>query len=102
MRGLYASTLQGPVLAYVLQQLAVGSYDLIFDGETIGSVVQHKMPGGDLRAWWAELLDESPAGNRPAPFTATEHSFNKLGDVLTWLGEPEIIRTPRSRPPAGW
>lgn len=83
-------------MTYCLQQLAVGSYDLLLDGTVIGSVVLETQTGRSTKTWHAELLDDGPDTTRPAPFIQAEHTFDLLGDTVAWLGHPEVIHI-RSR-----
>ncbi len=36
-------------MPYTLQRLAAGSYDLLLDGDVVGSVVRSLSKGGDIR-----------------------------------------------------
>jgi hypothetical protein len=76
-------------MAYALVRLAPGSYDILRDGEVIAAVVR----SGETRdaTWTAELLQDLPVQERPAPFTELEHSFGSLEEVRTWLGAAEIL-----------
>jgi hypothetical protein len=80
---------------YRLQQLAAGSYDLDLDGEVIGSVVRS---GSHHRRvmWHAELFNVD--GVHPPPFTQGEHEFETLDELISWLGDAEVIPTYQSRP----
>jgi hypothetical protein len=81
---------------YRLLQLAPGSYDLELDGEVIGSVVRS---GSHHRRtmWHAELLNTQ--GVHPPPFTADEHEFETLEELVSWLGGAEVNPTYQSRTP---
>ncbi|MBP2505564.1 hypothetical protein ABID82_006576 [Methylobacterium sp. PvP062] len=70
-------------MPYILQRLAAGSYDLLLDGEIVGSVVRSVSKGGDVRGWHAELLEDAPP--RPAPFMQVAHRFDTLEAAVTWL-----------------
>ena len=60
-------------MAYSLVCLAPGSYDVVQDGEVIAGLVRS---GATSNApWTAELLQDVPPQERPAPFTELEHSF---------------------------
>ncbi|MCE4226758.1 hypothetical protein HCU64_23740 [Methylobacterium sp. C25] len=83
--------MQQPARAYELHRLAVGSFDLVLGGDIIGSVVREVAPAGQEKGWCAELLEDLMPDQRPAPFTATEHSFRSLGAVTAWLGGAPII-----------
>ena len=76
-------------MAYALVRLAPGSYDILRDGEVIAAVVR----SGETRdaTWTAELLQDLPVQERPAPFTELEHRFASLEEVRTWLGAAEIL-----------
>ena len=78
-------------MAYALVRLAPGSYDILRDGEVIAAVVR----SGETRdaTWTAELLQDLPVQERPAPFTELEHSFASLEEVRTWLGGAEVLLT---------
>ncbi|WP_244413375.1 hypothetical protein [Methylobacterium radiotolerans] len=39
----------GIAMPYTLQRLAAGSYDLLLDGDVVGSVVRSLSKGGDVR-----------------------------------------------------
>ncbi len=75
-------------MTYSLTQLAPGAYDLLLNGEIIGSVVRNgsRQP----YTWTAELLEDLPQGKRPAPFKEIEHDFPTLEDLCTWLGDPQV------------
>jgi len=75
-------------MAYSLQKLAAGSYDLMLDGVNIGSVVQSGAGQANVR-WVAELLEDLPKEERPSPFEEIEHEFRTLGEICHWLGIPE-------------
>ena len=75
-------------MPYTLQRLAAGSYDLLLDGDVVGSVVRSLSKGGDVREWYAELLEAAPP--LPAPFTQEAHRFDTLDDTLVWLGGAQI------------
>ena len=74
-------------MAYTLNQLAEGSYDILLHGQIIGSLVADPWYWSN---WTAELLSEVEPPQRPAPFVETEHTFSTLEDVLIWLGSPEV------------
>ncbi len=74
-------------MSYTLHKLAPGSYDLDLTGELMGGVVRN---GSSATTWRAELLEDSPAGGMPEPFTQPEHRFPNLEAILAWLGGPEI------------
>lgn len=76
-------------MAYQLIQLAPGSYDLLLNGEIIGSVVRSGSRRGDA-TWTAELLEDGPMETRPTPFTQVEHTFETLEDVCAWLKGAEV------------
>ncbi len=76
-------------MAYQLIQLAPGSYDLLLNGEIIGSVVRSGSRRGDA-TWTAELLEDGPMESRPTPFTQVEHTFETLENVCAWLKGAEV------------
>jgi hypothetical protein len=67
-------------MTYRLNQLAPGSYDLLLNGEIIGSVVRSGSRGNDI-TWTAELLLDSPEKQRPKPFIQAEKTFKTLEEV---------------------
>jgi hypothetical protein len=72
-----------------LIQLAPGAYDLLLNGQVMGSVVRagHRSPN---TTWTAELLEDLPRTKRPAPFKKIEHDFATLEEVCAWLGNPPV------------
>ncbi|TXM94672.1 hypothetical protein [Methylobacterium sp. WL116] len=62
-------------MTYTLHQLAAGSYDLALDGVIVGDVVRDVTPGGQVKGWRAELLDDVPVEQMPLPFSGIEHRF---------------------------
>ena len=72
-------------MAYTLQRLAAGSYDILLHGRIIGSLVSNS---GRPATWTAELLTENYP--LPSPFMQVEHTFQRFEDVLQWLGSPEV------------
>lgn len=77
-------------MSYQLLRLAPGSYDLIFAGEIVGSVVREVRDGEDS-IWHAELLDDPPAEKRPHPFSKIDHTFGSLQAAATWLEDAKVI-----------
>ena len=75
-------------MTYRLIQLAPGSYDLLLSDVIVASVVRSS--SRDPVVWTAELLEEAPASQRPAPFTKIEHDFATFGELCAWLDAPEI------------
>ncbi|MBJ6127487.1 hypothetical protein [Microvirga splendida] len=75
-------------MTYSLTQLAPGAYDLLLNGEIIGSVV--RSGSRQPYTWTAELLEDLPQSKRPAPFTTIEHNFSTLEELCTWLGDPQV------------
>ena len=73
-------------MTYTVEQLALGSYDVLLDGVLMASLVRsvHRYGPGDT--WQVELLDEIPAIERPAPFTDQRHIFKSHLAALEWLG----------------
>jgi hypothetical protein len=76
-------------MTYNLIQLAPGAYDLLLNGEVMGSVVRTGT-GSKNTAWTAELLEDLPPRKRPAPFTDVEHQFATLEEACVWLGSPSV------------
>jgi hypothetical protein len=74
-------------MTYRLSPLAPGSYDVLLDGAIIASLVRDG--AGDSAAWTAELLVDYTSSERPAPFTAQEHTFTSLEEARQWLGTSE-------------
>ena len=66
-------------MTYRLIQLAPGAYDLLLNGEVMGSVVRNgsRQP----YTWTAELLEDVPRSRRPAPFKQVEHDFPTLEEL---------------------
>jgi hypothetical protein len=75
-------------MTYRLIQLAPGAYDLILNGEVMGSVVRNS--SYQPYTWTAELLEELPLSKRPPPFTKIEHDFPTLEELRVWLGNPGV------------
>jgi hypothetical protein len=75
-------------MTYRLIQLAPGAYDLVLYGNVVASVVRNgsRQP----YTWTAELLEDLPRSQRPAPFRHIEHDFSSLEEVCAWLDHPEI------------
>ncbi|QRM32422.1 hypothetical protein [Microvirga sp. VF16] len=76
-------------MTYSLIQLAPGAYDLLLNGEVIGSVVRTGERSNNT-VWTAELLENLPHGQRPAPFVEVEHTFLTLEPLCDWLGDPQV------------
>jgi hypothetical protein len=76
-------------MTYSLIQLAPGAYDLLLNGQVMGSVVRagHRSTN---TTWTAELLEDLPRTKRPAPFKKIEHDFATLEEVCAWLGNPPV------------
>ena len=75
-------------MTYSLSRLAPGSYDVLLHGEAIASLVRNGL--SDNASWTAELLEDHPGGERPAPFTEPEHTFASLEEARQWLGIREV------------
>jgi hypothetical protein len=75
-------------MTYSLIQLAPGAYDLLLDGEVVGSVVRNAVY--QPYTWTAELLKDLPRSKRPAPFIELEHTFTSLDHARAWLGNPGV------------
>ncbi|MGH1572818.1 hypothetical protein ACRAWG_21765 [Methylobacterium sp. P31] len=73
-------------MAYTVEQLAPGSYDVLLDGVVIAALVRSVHRNGPSDTWQIELLDEMPADQRPAPFTSQRHVFKSRPAALEWLG----------------
>jgi hypothetical protein len=73
-------------MSYKLTKLAPGSYDVWLNGEIIASLVRSGQTHDAI--WTAELLEDLPSGEMPAPFTAPEHAFGSLDEARAWLGAP--------------
>ncbi len=71
-------------MTYTLSRLAPGSYDVLLNGEIVASLVRNGP--SDRATWLAELLNDLPAGEMPAPFVEPEHRFKSLEEALSWLG----------------
>jgi hypothetical protein len=77
-------------MTYRIIQLAPGTYDLLLDGEVMGSVVRTGERSNNT-FWTAELLEDLPPRQRPAPFGEVEHTFPTLEALCQWLGEPKLM-----------
>ncbi|EIM30689.1 hypothetical protein [Microvirga lotononidis] len=77
-------------MTYCLIQLAPGAYDLLLHGKIMGSVVRSGERSNNT-FWTAELLEDGPPNQRPAPFAAIEHTFVTLEALCEWLGHPKVI-----------
>ncbi len=75
-------------MTYSLFQLAPGAYDLLLNGEVVGSVVRSS--SYQPYTWTAELLGDSAPARRPAPFTEIEHIFASLEELCDWLGNVQM------------
>jgi hypothetical protein len=75
-------------MTYRLVQLAPGSYNLLLGDVIVASMVRSS--SRDPVVWTAELLEDAPASQRPAPFTRIEHDFAAVGELCAWLDAPEI------------
>jgi hypothetical protein len=75
-------------MPYNLVWLAPGSYDILLSEMIIASLVRSGEPHN--ATWTAELLEDLPPGERPAPFTETEHTFGSLEEAQKWLGIIDI------------
>ena len=76
-------------MTYNLIQLAPGAYDLLLNGQVMGSVVRAGHSSKNT-TWIAELLEDLPHSRRPAPFKEIEHDFATLEEVCAWLGNPSV------------
>jgi hypothetical protein len=74
---------------YKLIRLAPGSYDVVRNGAIVAGVVRTETPSRVV-TWTAELLDDLPPSQRPAPFTELEHQFASLEEARAWLGDAPI------------
>jgi hypothetical protein len=63
-------------VACKLFRLATGSYDDLFNGVIIASLVR--------------MAERMQRPRQPVPFTEMEHSFGSLEDVQNWLGGAEL------------
>lgn len=83
-------------MTYTVEKLAPGSYDVLLDGVVIAALVRSVHRNGPGDAWQIELLDETLAAERPAPFTNQWHVFKSRPAALEWLGvqEPEATARP--------
>ncbi len=74
------------LVTYRLSRLAPGSYDVLLNGVIVASLVRSGT--SEDATWTAELLANSPAGERPPPFTEPEDTFASLVEAQQWLGVP--------------
>ncbi len=79
-------------MVYKLSRLASGSYDVVLNGIIIASLV--RSGPSENATWTVELLVDLPPGERPAPFTEPEHTFESLDAARQWLGLPETSEGP--------
>lgn len=77
------------MMVYALVRLAPGSYDVLQDGKVIAGLVRSGETSN--ATWTAELLQDRPAQERPAPFMELEHTFASLDEARAWLGGAEIV-----------
>jgi hypothetical protein len=75
-------------MAYKLSRLAAGSYDVLFNGVIIASLVQSGRT--DDATWTAELLVDLAPEDRAAPFMEMEHTLGNLEDAQQWLEDAEV------------
>lgn len=73
-------------MTYTVEQLAAGSYDVLLDGRLVASLTREVDRSNVTREWLVDLLDEMPPAERPAPFTAQQHTFGSRAAALEWLG----------------
>jgi hypothetical protein len=74
---------------YKLIRLAPGSYDVVLNNTIVAGLVRTETPSRVV-TWTAELLDDLPPAQRPAPFTQLEHQFASMEKARTWLGDAPI------------
>jgi hypothetical protein len=82
----YSSRSCAKPMTYTIEQLAVGSYDVLLDGIVVASLVRSVHRNGPGDTWQVKLLDEVPAAERPAPFANQRHVFKSRLTALEWLG----------------
>jgi hypothetical protein len=75
-------------MTYKLFRLAPGSYDVLLHDVIIASLVRSGQT--DDATWTVELLVDLPPGERPAPFTEQEHTFESMDEARKWLGCAEL------------
>jgi hypothetical protein len=73
---------------YELNRLAPGSYDVLFHGIVVASLVRDGQK--DRAVWTVELLEEWLPGDLPVPFTGPTHRFSSLEKARQWLGDAKI------------
>ncbi|MGX9984635.1 hypothetical protein [Methylobacterium fujisawaense] len=76
-------------MAYTVEQLAPGSYDVLLDGVVIAALVRIVPRSRPSDTWQIELLDEMLPAARPGPFTSQWHTFRSRAAALEWLGIQE-------------
>jgi hypothetical protein len=59
---------------------------ITLEGRFIASLVRAADRSGVTREWLVGLLDETPAAELPAPFTAPRHTLATRAATLEWLG----------------
>lgn len=70
-------------MPYTLKRLAPGSFDLLLNGQIVGSLVRDVSRDGHEGDWTAETLSDSPPF--PAPFENETHQFRTLSAAAAWL-----------------
>jgi hypothetical protein len=75
-------------MTHSLTQLAPGAYDLLSNGDILGSVVRNS--SHHPYTWTDDLLEDLPSNQRPAPFTKIEHAFTCPEDLCAWLSDPDV------------
>lgn len=83
-----AASPSGRDMAYALERLAPGSYDVLLDGEVVASLTRSSQASVRNARWLAELLTDAPAVERPEPFHDVAHEFESFVEACDWLGVP--------------
>ena len=73
-------------MTYTVEQLALGSYDVLLDGSPVAALVRVIERQGLSDQWQIDLLEETSPADRPTPFTAQSHTFQSRLAALKWLG----------------
>ena len=82
----YQSEKRMKSMAYTVEQLAPGSYDVLLGGALIAALVRVVDSQGLSDQWQIDLLEEDPSVDRPTPFTSQNHTFHSRLAALDWLG----------------
>ncbi|GLS47063.1 hypothetical protein GCM10007884_50650 [Methylobacterium brachythecii] len=73
-------------MTYRLIGVALGAYEILLRGETVGNLT--RTAGTRLRpvVWRARLTERQAISNHPRPFTRSENDFRTFAAAQAWLG----------------